>query len=545
MSSKTFDRLKKEYSIPCTDIARFGHSADVEMASILNKVKTYTELESELRAQFRVFRDLVTCGGLPCYGRKNTSPAEVVAVIKENTRPEYRSAVIACWSQYVFRYESPIVHSLYIQSGNFFSVVSEFFKSNRIVRRLLNEQFNFLDANCDCTLKRTKAPVSEYRKACDDFRAAINTVRPDAFEVLMGSVESELNVDSSNLHAFREMLEIIKNSTEGNRQGSEQGAAHLGECLRYFETFSHADLPLFYMKRRKDTKFKGNEAEIQLNENNLQCKFGELEEGVYLMTTAAVKYMQADPEKEGDLLAKLEATITSLTEAYVEDQTAPSADAQTNADYLKFLLEWREELRNSKEWNNGEETAFQQFANMDTLFSSLFWAFKLAKVDNYNDFLNLGVTLYKIGKASSGKKNMKEMLGKTVNRNVRDLVKCVSESENIHLPPFVLNSKRLLEMAACLFPVSAKSVQSWVNPIGHPKYLLHGEASSGAANFLVDLYHMEKAAFDGRASLGMQRMDIYQSCYLLHQLLIGKGNIFSNTQKVTGNASEAKIVANR
>lgn len=112
-----------------------------------------------------------------------------------------------------------------------------------------------------------------------------------------------------------------------------------------------------------------------------------------------------------------------------------------------------------------------------------------------------------------------------------NLIRVMSKSTDIHLPPFVLNPSRLYDLVTALEGFSCS-----------PRYVLNLRRDGGEGLTLIgrswDLWFNSYAGSPSEA-------DISESEHLFHQFLLTKRSPFQNTHQLQGNALNVEIVASQ
>lgn len=125
---------------------------------------------------------------------------------------------------------------------------------------------------------------------------------------------------------------------------------------------------------------------------------------------------------------------------------------------------------------------------------------------------------------------------------VSKVMTVLSKSTEVHLPPWVMTPKRLYQMASIVCPFSLKNMTGSANNQAiSVRYISNYNALDRYFfGFLVGLHGLEQRAceLDGTSILN----EISQAEYLLHQALLGRLHVFSNTQKIRGNALKVRII---
>lgn len=112
-----------------------------------------------------------------------------------------------------------------------------------------------------------------------------------------------------------------------------------------------------------------------------------------------------------------------------------------------------------------------------------------------------------------------------------NLIRVMSKSTDIHLPPFMLNPSRLYDLVTALEGFSCS-----------PRYVLNLCRDGGEGLTLIgrswDLWYNSYAGSPSEA-------DISESEHLFHQFLLTKRSPFQNTHQLQGNALRVEIVASQ
>ena len=114
----------------------------------------------------------------------------------------------------------------------------------------------------------------------------------------------------------------------------------------------------------------------------------------------------------------------------------------------------------------------------------------------------------------------------------------ISNCKDIHLPPFVLNFKRLGDLVSVMAGVHVSDPTTFLEPYGSSKYILHIKSEyTNNLDSLIRLWKLESKASENKDT----NECFYHSLSSFHQILIRKDNIFCNSQKVKGNALKVTL----
>lgn len=183
---------------------------------------------------------------------------------------------------------------------------------------------------------------------------------------------------------------------------------------------------------------------------------------------------------------------------------------------------------------------FSQRMNIDLVWLTFFVAKYYAKV-NSNDFYIWQRAIYMACEEQRGVLSVERALvyarGLSI-PGVEEMMKHMSKNTDIYLPPWILNYSRIYDVAAVICPFDAGNIMKTViKPAISWRYFLSLDfkLQPTGFNLITSLWNLEKIANEGVE-------DIRLSERILHQAVMGRNSPLCNTNFITGNALNVKIV---
>ncbi|KAM7315888.1 hypothetical protein ISCGN_005671 [Ixodes scapularis] len=263
------------------------------------------------------------------------------------------------------------------------------------------------------------------------------------------------------------------------------------------------------------------------------------ETGAYLFTTSIMQLRARRDPQIDTLLQEFGAHFTALATA----QDTPEA-VQTHAKLmLGYMSCWSEEAELVAALSGGGTGFFQQGSGIDVVFSTYFWLYKL-NCRSYATFGELNGLLVGISQNPQGKTKTLKIMSAMGTPLATNLVRIMSKSADIHLPPFVLNPSRLYDLVTAFgaFPLDDVKCEALEGFSCSPRYVLNLRRDGGEGLTLIgvswDLWFNSYAG-------GPPETEISESEHLFHQFLLTKRSPFQKTHQLQGNALNVEIVASQ
>lgn len=262
--------------------------------------------------------------------------------------------------------------------------------------------------------------------------------------------------------------------------------------------------------------------------------------GHSLLSTGIVKLYQT---KDEGALMKADGIVESLHDRIeAEEKAAPAEKEGLDLDVARKLLsDISEAINGARTLAEGETSFRAQAAQIDTVFSSYFWAYKAGVTSK--SFPALSQFLFELGHTFRGKEKMSTALNSVPYKWGKGLLKLFASDEwkdqdRIRMHPGVLTSGRMSEMVACFGAIPVNNPDRCSDGCGSPKFILNynTKGDNPCAQTIVQLFRIQASTGDYQAA------PVVPSEHLLHQSLVGKKSLFQNASRLLDNAINCKIV---
>ena len=168
---------------------------------------------------------------------------------------------------------------------------------------------------------------------------------------------------------------------------------------------------------------------------------------LYLLSTALAKYYQTTENTPELVETKMRTYFDSLN---IEHTPGNMTQKQVVAEIATIRCAI-EESRLFRDWSEtGSAGPYSQFANMDYLFSTLYWVFKIFRVVSYSEYIRVLLCLNRILSKGTGRAKTSQMIKTSNMSKVAEAFPQISNCKDIHLPPYILNFKRLGDLVAVI-----------------------------------------------------------------------------------------------
>lgn len=389
----------------------------------------------------------------------------------------------------------------------------------------------YLPVDAICTDPR---PVELYRKSCLVFREFMGETDDGLTGILTGEVQTRLAVHPETAARLRDMLQRMRQQTE-RRYGAQNARQDSTELLNGVKAFlrdcgeTEPPVPLTATNRMDIAGFV-------IVQGDRPTHARAAANGIHLISTAI---MQLRSKNDVEIEGLLE-TFGNRLRATVARPGSTAEERRVALTYLEWKAIWDAEAVLVTENNEGQGVFSQQSAGIDLLFSAFYWAVKCGVTD-YASLKRLNRFLYSLGLRSVGSRKMREYLASTLNPCGGAILRMISDSKDVHLPPFVLTCARVSDLVAALGAFTTEDTR--VNDVGRyacsDRYILNlrREETMGLA-FLTLSWAMWD--FSRRGHPAEDAICVAE--HLLHQYLLRKKSPFQNTHQLGGNALNVEII---
>lgn len=405
-------------------------------------------------------------------------------------------------------------------------------KPESAFRYLMTHYDRYLPAQSRCDDAEV---LEKYREACKVFRTSMDMTSPDdLIGILEGSVATRVEVPPSLIGVFREMLLRMKKQMEGRLglQTEKSDSKSLLTGVKAFLKSKGKVAPPVPLTKRNKLDIRGCVPDGATSRVSTEV-------GAYLFTTSIMQLRARRDTQIEALLRDFSAHFTTLATA----PDTPEA-VQTHAKLmLGYAACWAKEAELVAALSGGTTGFFQQGSGIDVVFSSYFWLYKL-NCRSYAAFTELNGLLVGISQHPQGKAKTQKILSAMGTPLATSLVRMMSKSTDIHLPPFVLNPSRLYDLVTTFgaFPLDDVKCEGLEGFSCSPRYVLNLRRDGGEGLTLIGVsWNLWYNSFAGSPS----EAEISESEHLFHQFLLTKRSPFQNTHQLEGNALNVEIVASQ
>lgn len=443
-------------------------------------------------------------------------------------------------SRYLFdglRKAPPLKEQAWLMNSALFEramilMAAEETKPESAFKYLLTHYDRYLPAQARCDDAEV---LEKYREACKEFRTSMDMTSPDdLIGILEGSVATRVEVPPSLIGVFRDMLLRMKKQMEGRLglQTEKSDSKSLLTGVKAFLKSKGKVAPPVPLTKRNKLDIHGCIPDGTTSKVSTEV-------GAYLFTTAIMQLKARRDTQIEALLRDFNAHFTALATA----PDTPEA-VQTHAKLmLGYAACWTEEAEIVAALSGGATGFFQQGSGIDVVFSSFFWLYRL-NCRSYAAFTELNGLLVGISQQPQGKTKTQKILSAMGTPLATNLVRMMSKSTDIHLPPFVLNPSRLYDLVTAFgaFPLDDVKCEGLEGFSCSPRYVLNLRRDGGEGLTLIGVsWNLWFNSFAGVPS----EAEISESEHLFHQFLLTKRSPFQNTHQLEGNALNVEIVASQ
>lgn len=476
----------------------------------------------------------------------STMPSETTysTLIAENLQPKEKDSVISSYIADQYSRLAPYYELFWLQSRKWYDFCVSFFTADTHAKALADNLNKFQAPDSDCTYKTTAACLQEYREMCRSFRdnARVSKVTFPALKTQTGNVLKELIVPISMAARVKTLVEDMRRIQKEAGTKVSEGANHAPACLSFLEDPGFETLPGWYNKRKANASASMKAymiADTEVFSSNFEEKVIDAPDtvGVYLMTTAICNLVSSDAITLEGARTALRTFLDNVKESALEHND--SLSRHRNVFVVVYCV--LKELNHLDDWNSGDGESGgvpgSQQANIDLPVSGAFWLFKIAQVRSYREYLELLCILHNL----SGKTNLIKLLKARTERPCQLLGETMSECIKIHLPPFVLNTRRLQDLVGTYCAAVYRHKQAIECPVASTRYSLHmGFNKDHTLKSILFLYDLERSR---RRGANRDEKEIYQAHHCFHQSLLQKDSIYSNVHQVKGNALHIRVTS--
>lgn len=432
---------------------------------------------------------------------------------RTNTERE-RSAVSAELISNILMNAAPAVAQFYILSQKFVTAAREAIVANVAALRQLRYD-NYLPAGSKC---EDPAAIDLYNTAITSFRAGLvarGITLDQEFVTQQGQVVVNLAV-GDQAAAITNMLARMIRKRQDQLGAAGAGAEHLEEVRQVLAGDWGIDFMFSFVDPlRKADGFGATKVQnVWVDTPGTRA---------LLLSSALAK----DQQLGGQLLERVK--------QYVDD--ADNVEGP-NYDMLSRAVVEADNFLNPAHEDAGEGAGFMsQRSNIDPLFLTFYIAFHVLNL-SVSDFYNWQRAIYTAGRKIRGKTNMGLVL-RGFNRfpGVELMMTKLSQSTEMHCPPWVLNTSRIYDIVACIGICDCKNVAVTItNPGVSWRYFFNIRAENRSLlPFLTAIDTVEGGPQSGDE-------EIIQAEKILYQFIVGRDSPLSNTNGINGNALDVVIV---
>ncbi|AJG39309.1 nucleocapsid protein [Sanxia Water Strider Virus 1] len=426
--------------------------------------------------------------------------------------PKEKNAVVADMVTETLRDACPAVAQFYCLGQGFVTRSRAFFSTDPSVQVL-----NYDAYIATGTQVTDPKEIDDYNHCVDSYRTymvnggfALN----NELATLRGAVKNTINA-SGNLVPLQVMLREMIEKRRFNLGGTSAGAEHLREVREALS--GDLDQKIIFPFSKSERKAVGFSFSNQINNRAERNEGGRC----LLASTAVAK----DTQLEGDLLNTITRKFHAMPQDHVNYQLFDRIIREANA------------ILDPEDVDAADGAGFlSQRSNIDPLWLTFYFAFKVIKL-SVADFYKWQRAIYATCRKIRGKENIRAVLATMLDLpGVQDTLGKMSQSTEIHTPPWVMHFSRLYDIAAVICPCDAYNVAATIQtPAISWRYLFTvNPAVKGFISYLTTLNAVEKTADE--------TSEIHQSERMLQQFILGRNSPLANTNHLTGNALDVTIV---
>lgn len=463
---------------------------------------------------------------------------DVETYLLEIGRQVTRAGKDAWVSKYLFdglRKAPPIKEQAWLMNESLFErammiMSAEEAKPDSAFKFLMTHYDMYLPVGASCQDAET---LEKYRTACLDFRNTMDMTGPDdLIGMLVGSVATRVEVPPGLINVFRDMLARMKKQVEG-RLGIQTERSDSKPLLTGVKAFLRSKgkvAPPVPLSKRNKLDMHGKVPD------GSACR-DSTEVGAYLFTTAIMQLRSKRDPQIDTLLQEFHAHFTTLATT----QETPELEKRHAMLMLGYAACWASEAETVSALADGASGFYQQGSGIDVVFSCFFWLYKL-NCRSYARFAELNGLLVGISQQPQGKTKTLKVLSAMGTDLANRLVRLMSKSTDIHLPPYILNPSRLFDLVTAFgaFPLDDVKCEGLEGYSCSPRYVLNLRRDGGEGLTLIGVsWNLWFNSFPARPA----EAEISESEHLFHQFLLNKRSPFQNTHRLEGNALNVEIVA--
>lgn len=228
---------------------------------------------------------------------------------------------------------------------------------------------------------------------------------------------------------------------------------------------------------------------------------------------------------------------------YGKSDTDLSEIAKKNKRLLKrAMVEAQKLVDGTSNFGEGSTGFYSQRMNIDPIWLTFFVAKYYAQV-TVDQFYVWQRSIWITCQHQLGSMAAQRTLEYAQSLNIPGVDKVlahISVNTDIYLPPWILNYNRIYDIAAVIAPFDCGNIEkTTLSPAISWRYFLSLDFRNhvGSLNFITSLWNMEKMNNEGTGD-----QDIRLSERILHQIIMGRNSPLCNTNTVSGNALNVKIV---
>ncbi|AJG39333.1 nucleocapsid protein [Xinzhou Spider Virus] len=453
--------------------------------------------------------------------------------VKKSTGTKAKNAVVANMIKDIVGRCGPVAAQLRFLGKDFVKECVDHFKKDKdadILKTTIKSYKNKYEDPKPEWLAAYKDSVTAFRKMMREK----NYEGPESLW-MQQAVQAELKVGTATADILA-MLTRMKELRAKQLGGTVSGCAHLEEAV----TALQADLSMpLITSWKKGVLTERADVGGAYKYDEGTGKYGPDEEGKMLLLSSAICAMNQNPIKlHKDILKKLSTFVTD------KKDTTNTAEKQNWEIISRAMAEGEALFTGATLLKEGAGAGkySSQMMNIDPLWFTFFVCTKIAEVTSADDFYRWQRGIYGACTAYRGRAHMESLFTtfETSGLPGYDKMKAAnSVAKDIHLPPWIFTYARTYDIAACIAPLDIQNPDGTIQkPAISWRYFLclNFEKKKEAISFITSLWNVEGLANAGETE------DIRISERILHQVIMGRNSPLANTNMITGNALNVKIV---
>jgi hypothetical protein len=223
--------------------------------------------------------------------------------------------------------------------------------------------------------------------------------------------------------------------------------------------------------------------------------------------------------------------------ARIEEYLRMNANNAANYQLFSRVIAECNAMMNPKDQDAGAGAGFlSQRSNIDPLWFTFYMAFTILKL-SVKQFYDWQSVIWGVCRKIRKKTNMKALLRQYQNvPGITIMLQKISRNTEIYTAPWVLHSSRIYDIAAVIGPCDSKNARATINDSAVSlRYFFNiNPVVRGLMRFIVSLNVVEITADP--------QSEINQSEKILQQFILGRDSPLANTNNLTGNALNVRII---